>query len=743
MKVQTKITLLLLAVVAVFLAGLWAFRAFDQEKFRVIRTSRLIEAKRSFEAFLEKDGEPLVTLADYDTTWDNMVQAIQTGNEKWLNENVSSETLLGYKAYAAWIYDRDAKLVYSRNAIPFDPELDKSAAGDRKNTTPPDLPIPREAFDKLFAKEPSAHFFIKIDDDLMEIRGATVHGSKDYARQTPEQGYFFVGRQWNQEPLKEMSLFSNNKLSLVPPGAAAPHDIIEDGLIVFSKPLPGWDGNPVAYLVIRNEMPVVRLLNRSNERLIGSLFVFALVLLLLIYWSVVRWVSQPLRRITETLKRNDPKPIERLCWDHSEFGEMARTTRKFFEQRDNLMREMEERRATEEALRKSEEELRHSQKMEAVGRLAGGVAHDFNNLLTAIIGYAELIATRTTSNSLAKQNAELIRKAGEQAATLTRQLLAFSRKQILQPKVIDLNALVVEMEKLLRRVIGERFDLQSHPNAENGRVRADPSQLEQVVLNLGVNARDAMPRGGKLIIRTEEVRLDRTTASQIATSLKPGDYVVLSVTDTGAGMDEETKSHIFEPFFTTKGPGKGTGLGLATVYGIVRQTGGGISVESEPGKGSTFRIYLPQELAPVDFARTSHAPVEKSDNFETVLVVEDEEIVRELVCEVLEDQGYNVLCAPDGIEALNLAEEFEGPIHLLVTDVIMPQMNGHELAVKLSRLRSDMKVLYVSGYSDNDIGDHGTLDPRYELLEKPFTPQTLARKIREVIREGKYAFSAK
>jgi signal transduction histidine kinase len=743
MKVQTKITLLLLAVVAVFLAGLWAFRAFDQEKFRVIRTSRLIEAKRSFEAFLEKDGEPLVTLADYDTTWDNMVQAIQTRNEKWLNENVSSETLLGYKAYAAWIYDRDAKLVYSRNAIPFDPELDKSAAGDRNNTTPPDLPIPREAFDKLFAKEPSAHFFIKIDGDLMEIRGATVHGSKDYARQTPEQGYFFVGRQWNQEPLKEMSLFSNNKLSLVPPGAQAPHDIVEDGLIVFSKPLPGWDGNPVAYLVIRNEMPVVRLLNRSNERLIGSLFVFALVLLLLIYWSVVRWVSQPLRRITETLKRNDPKPIERLCWDHSEFGEMARTTRKFFEQRDNLMREMEERRATEEALRKSEEELRHSQKMEAVGRLAGGVAHDFNNLLTAIIGYAELIATRTTSNSLAKQNAELIRKAGEQAATLTRQLLAFSRKQILQPKVIDLNALVVEMEKLLRRVIGERFDLQSHPNAENGRVRADPSQLEQVVLNLGVNARDAMPRGGKLIIRTEEVRLDRTTASQIATSLKPGDYVVLSVTDTGAGMDEETKSHIFEPFFTTKGPGKGTGLGLATVYGIVRQTGGGISVESEPGKGSTFRIYLPQELAPVDFARTSHAPVEKSDNFETVLVVEDEEIVRELVCEVLEDQGYNVLCAPDGIEALNLAEEFEGPIHLLVTDVIMPQMNGHELAVKLSRLRSDMKVLYVSGYSDNDIGDHGTLDPRYELLEKPFTPQTLARKIREVIREGKYAFSSK
>jgi len=490
-------------------------------------------------------------------------------------------------------------------------------------------------------------------------------------------------------------------------------------------------------------MPVVRLLNRSNERLIISLFIFAGVLLLVIYWSVVRWVSQPLRKIMDTLKRNDPAPIEHLCWDHSEFGEMARTTRKFFEQRDNLVREMEERRATEEALRKSEEELRHSQKMEAVGRLAGGVAHDFNNLLTAIIGYAELIATRTSSNSLAKQNAELIRKAGEQAAALTRQLLAFSRKQILQPKVIDLNALVVEMERLLRRVIGERFDLQSHPDAENGRVKADPSQLEQVVLNLGVNARDAMPRGGKLIIRTENVTLDRKTAPQISASLAPGEYVMLSVTDTGAGMDEETMSHIFEPFFTTKGPGKGTGLGLATVYGIVRQTGGGISVESDIGKGSTFRIYLPVESGPVDFTRASLTPVEKSDNFETVLVVEDEEIVRELVCEVLEHQGYNILCAPDGIEALNLATEFDGEIHLLVTDVIMPHMNGHELAGKLCALRPGMRVLYVSGYSDNDIGDHGVLDPRHDLLQKPFTPQALARKIRDVLHEEKYAFATK
>ncbi|MEY2548345.1 MAG: two-component system, cell cycle sensor histidine kinase and response regulator CckA [Verrucomicrobiota bacterium] len=739
MKVQTKITLLLLAVVAIFIAGLWAFRAFDQKKFREIRTSRLVEAKRGFDTFLRKDGEPLETLTDYDTTWDDMVQAVGTKNTKWLSENVSSETLLGYKANDVWIYDRDAALIYATSTDPSNPQ-DKSVPGERKYVVPPPLPIPREAFDKLFAKESATHFFMRMGGEVMEIRAATIHGSYDYDRRNPQQGFFFVGRLWNGPPLEDMSLFSNAKLSLLPP-QERPQEIVDDGLIVFTKTLPGWDGQPVAHLVVRNEMPIVRLLNRSNERLILSLFLFAGVLLLGIYWSVVRWVNHPLRKIMETLKRNDLKPIDRLSWDHSEFGELARTTRKFFEQRDNLVREMEERRATEEALRKSEEELRHSQKMEAVGRLAGGVAHDFNNLLTAIIGYAELIATRTSSNSLAKQNAELIRKAGEQAAALTRQLLAFSRKQILQPKVIDLNALVVEMERLLRRVIGERFDLQSHPNAANGRVKADPSQLEQVVLNLGVNARDAMPRGGKLIIRTENVTLDGTAARQISASLAPGDYVMLSVADTGAGMDEETMSHIFEPFFTTKGPGKGTGLGLATVYGIVRQTGGGISVESELGKGSTFCIYLPVESAPVDFTRVPPAPVEKTDNFETVLVVEDEEIVRELVCEVLEHQGYNVLCAPDGIEALNLADGFDGDIHLLVTDVIMPHMNGHELAGKLCALRPNMKVLYVSGYSDNDIGDHGTLDPRHELLQKPFTPQTLARKIRDVLREGKYAFA--
>jgi signal transduction histidine kinase len=727
MKVQTKITLLIVLVVVTFIGGLGGFRAYDQSKFRGIAEERLQERTNSFEAFLEKNGEPLKTFAEYDAYWDQMVQAIEKDDKKWFEENVNTQTLESYKANAAWIYNADGKRVHDVNNI--------------NATDLSEIPVPGEAFDQIFAETPWAHFFARVPLGIMEIRAATVHGSKDVGRQTPRHGFFFVGRLWDTTTVQEMSMFSSNDIKLVLDRERAPQlrNDPKKGVVAFSRPLPGWDGKPIAQLVVRNEMPAIEQLNRSSNLLILLLFLFALVLLLLIYTSLVRWVGRPLRQIMESLKRSDSKPIQSMCKDTSEFGELARTTRKFFEQRDNLVREMEERRATEEALRKSEEELRHSQKMEAVGRLAGGVAHDFNNLLTAIIGYAELISTRVTSNTQAKQNADLIRKAGEQAAALTRQLLAFSRKQLLQPKVIDLNALVVEMEKLLRRVIGERFHLQTYPDAEIGRVKADPSQIEQVVLNLGVNARDAMPTGGELIIRTANERLDETAAREISTSLVPGDYVVLSVSDTGAGMDEETKSHIFEPFFTTKGPGKGTGLGLATVYGIVRQTGGGISVKSEPGQGSTFKIYLPMVLAPLDYTKTVLAPIEKTDNFETILVVEDEEIVRDLVCAVLEDQGYNVLCAADGLDALEQAEKFDGTIDLLVTDVIMPHLNGPELAARLVELRPGMKVLYVSGYSNNDIGNHGVLDRGFELLQKPFTPQTLALKVRDVIRAGRDA----
>ncbi len=727
MKVQTKITLLLIVVVATFLLGLWTFNIYDRFKFRHIAEDRYRERNRSFEEFVDYQGQPLKSLADDFTTWDQMVAAINANDVGWFAGNVNESTLGSFHANAIWIFNPAGAVVHRINNL----NAEEVAA----------LPVPHEAFTQIFAKTPRTHFFLKLPQGLMEIRGGTVHPSRDAARQSAPAGFFFVGKLWSKSALKEMSMFTGNQVSLVMPVARAGENYNDEqhGEMAFSRTLEAWNGEPLAQLVVRNESPEVRELNRASERLRLALILFALVVFLLLTFSLLRWIRRPLRLTMESLQQGDPKPIEAMARENSEFGELARTLQKFYEQRDNLIREIDERRATEEALRISEEELRHSQKMEAVGRLAGGIAHDFNNLLTAIIGYAELINGRATADPLVRQQADLIRKAGEQAATLTRQLLAFSRKQLLQPRVIDLNSLVVDMEKLLRRVIGERFDLQTRPGAHLGRVMADPSQIEQVILNLGVNARDAMPTGGDLIIRTENVRLDQKMAAQISPDLVAGDYVELSVTDTGAGMSEETKSRIFEPFFTTKGPGKGTGLGLATVYGIVRQTGGGICVESEVGKGSTFRIYFPLERAPVQQSKSAPAPVERAQNFETVLVVEDEDIVRELVCDVLTEEGYNVLCAAEGLEALRLADEFDGAVHLLVTDVIMPHMNGPELAEKLSVARPGIRVLYVSGYSDNDIGDHGVLDPQIALLQKPFTPNVLARKIRDVLQEANHA----
>jgi signal transduction histidine kinase/ActR/RegA family two-component response regulator len=731
MKVQTKIVLLLAVVFSTFLAGLAAFRSWDRIKIRSISEQQFNDRNKSFDEFLKHHSEPLETFAKDNTNLDSLVEAIATNNKRWFERDLDAARLHGYKANAVWVYRTDGTKVHTVENMSW-PEL-------------ADLPVPREAFETVFNKEGRCHFFVTVRDTVMEVRGTTIHPSLDFARKTTPSGFFFAGRLWNKPVLEEMGFYTDNEVTLVPPERAGENYNDEStGTIKFSPlTLPTWDQRPLMKLVVRNESPIVRELSSSSERLLLWLILFAVVLLLLLTSSLVRWVSRPLRQIMETLKRDDPAPIAQLSKHNSEFGELARTVQKFFEQRDNLFREMEERRSTAEALRKSEEELRQSQKMEAVGRLAGGVAHDFNNLLTAIIGYAELINARDSTDSLVKQHADLIRKAGEQAATLTRQLLAFSRKQLLQPRVIDLNLLVVDMEKLLRRVIGERYELQTIADAELGTVLADPSQIEQVILNLGVNARDAMPTGGRLTIRTDNVHLDRWQAPQISTSLAEGDYVELSVTDTGAGMDNDTKSRIFEPFFTTKGPGKGTGLGLATVYGIVRQTGGGISVESELGRGSTFRIYLPLERSPVDQAKAVVEPVEKSSSFETVLVVEDEEIVRELVCDILAEQGYNVMCAVDGHEALRVAGEYDGRIHLLVTDVIMPHMNGPELAATLTPLRPDMKVLYVSGYSDNDIGEHGVLETHIDLLQKPFTPQTLARKVRDVIEERSDAKTAR
>ncbi|HMH01090.1 MAG TPA: ATP-binding protein [Terriglobales bacterium] len=382
--------------------------------------------------------------------------------------------------------------------------------------------------------------------------------------------------------------------------------------------------------------------------------------------------------------------------------------------------------------RLNQEQLRQAQKMEAVGRLAGGVAHDFNNLLTVINGSSELALRKLDAASSLRRYLISIKDAGDRAAALTSQLLAFSRKQILQPEVIKLNTIVANIDKMLKRLIGEDVDLLTVLEPALGSVLADPGQVEQILMNLAVNARDAMPKGGKLTIQTANVDLDEEYA-RTHNEVRPGSYVMLAVSDTGEGMSVATKDRIFEPFYTTKAAGKGTGLGLSTVYGIVKQTGGHIWVYSEVGRGTTFKVYLPSLAQEAEVPRLSPEPRELPRGSETVLLVEDDDMVRGTAKEILLMGGYEVLEASRGQEALAVAKDFAGPIHLMVTDVVMPEMNGPDLAVRMEKSFPLLKVLYMSGYTDEAIVHHGVLDEGVAFLEKPFTPNALSRKVREVL----------
>ncbi|MDO8478344.1 MAG: ATP-binding protein [Candidatus Rokubacteria bacterium] len=381
-------------------------------------------------------------------------------------------------------------------------------------------------------------------------------------------------------------------------------------------------------------------------------------------------------------------------------------------------------------------QLFQAQKMEAVGLLAGGIAHDFNNLLTVIMGRAQLLLRGRPADDPLAQGLALIDMTAQRAAALTRQLLAFSRKQVLQRRVLNLNSVVVEMEKMLRPLIGEDIVLLTVFEPALGPVNADPGQLEQVILNLTVNARDAMPQGGQIVLKTENVQLDAATAAR-QPGLQAGGYAVLAVSDTGVGMDPTTQARIFEPFFTTKEPGKGTGLGLSTVYGIVQQHSGFVSVESASGQGTTFKIHLPHVEAVVEAPVAGPTRVASGGGSETVLVVEDEDEVRALAIEILRGEGYATLAAADGTKALRVAARHPGPLHLLLTDVVMPHVNGWELARRLSAVRPETKVLYMTGYSEIAVAHEGVSDGI--VLQKPFTPDGLASKVRETIQAVKIA----
>jgi two-component system cell cycle sensor histidine kinase/response regulator CckA len=381
-----------------------------------------------------------------------------------------------------------------------------------------------------------------------------------------------------------------------------------------------------------------------------------------------------------------------------------------------------------------EEQLVHAQKMEAVGRLAGGVAHDFNNMLTVISGYNRMILDDLSPLDPLRGNAEEILKAADRAAALTNQLLAFSRRQIMRPCVLNVNILLAGTQKMLRRLIGEDIQLDLKPAREVGNIKADPVHIEQAIVNLAVNSRDAMPTGGRIVIESANVHLDESY-TRTHPGVQPGEFVMIAVSDTGHGMDADTRRRIFEPFFTTKEQGKGTGLGLATVYGMVKQSGGDIWVYSEIGKGSTFKLYFPKVSEPISESAAGDSEQPRALGTDTILLVEDEKAVRELTLKMLRHMGYTVLAAAGGAEAIEVSRSYPGRIALLLTDVVMPNMSGRQLADVLKGTRPTMKVLYLSGYTENTVVHHGVLEPGVEFLPKPFSREVLGSKIREILAE--------
>ena len=486
--------------------------------------------------------------------------------------------------------------------------------------------------------------------------------------------------------------------------------------------LSGGDSLPVSLTVLRSLDKATEFLSRLNRILLGLGLVSVLsggALVFLFSHAFTKPLSHLVAGVRALGEGNFEFPLQSNATD-----EVGEVTAAFDRMRTSLQR-------TQAEQRQLEDRLRQAHKMEAVGRLAGGVAHDFNNLLTVIRGNGDLLLDRSSHPSQRKY-VEQIQKASDRAVSMTRQLLAFSRMQVLQPRVIDLNAIIAEMNKMIPRLIGEDVEFTFTPEPKLSAVFADPGQIEQVFLNLAVNARDAMPNGGRLTVRTANVVMDPAIAA-LHPPMTPGDYVLLSVSDTGHGMDRETKARIFEPFFTTKEVGKGTGLGLATVYGVVKQSGGFIWVESEKGRGATFEIFLPisRQAAAESDEIVKSKPIPRGT--ETILLVEDETAVRELASEFLKTGGYTILEARDGAEALTLASSYSGKIHLLLTDMVMPHMNGTALASKLCLARTDLRVVYMSGYAEFSGSPVERISAETSVMQKPFSRLTLLEKVREAL----------
>jgi signal transduction histidine kinase len=720
MKIRSQILLLLLVIVAVFVAGVSLIKHEEMARVAWLTNQDARDIILSFDHYLQERQRSLdLFVSPQFRDWDELVTAVENHDATAVQSLLGDNALLAYEANAVWILGPDFALLHASNNIP------SKALGD--------LQFTRNLHPRLCDAAPDGcHYFLRTPEGLMEVRGIALRPSwiapQDIAKASPA-GYFFAGRLLTNRDAQDIGSITGNEVRLVTSPDSPPRDPWETqaGVITFERELKGPDGNPVAWLSVRHLTGVIPAFQRATDQLSQWLILFAVIVLIMLAAALRLLVSKPLQVITRGLHTRDFAPLKPLARRVSEIGELAGLITEYHAQRDQLVRQMDERLAAEHALEESQEKLRQAQKMEAVGRLAGGVAHDFNNLLTAIIGYSNLLSTKPGADAETRRDASIILQAAQQAAGLTQQLLAFGRKQILQPRVIDANVLVANMERLLRRIIGENIDIRTEFQAMHACIKADPNQVEQIVINLAVNARDAMPRGGKILLKTS----NQTLRDREITDVAAGDYVVLEVTDTGHGMDKGTIERIFEPFFTTKVSGKGTGLGLATVYGIVRQSGGGITVESEPGRGSTFRAFFPKSSESVEPIATALSTPQPASLGQTILVVDDQKLVATLIGDVLKREGYRALVAVGPSEAIGLFREKQ--IDLLITDLIMPRIDGRTLAEMVQARHPKVKILYISGYAGSGAGEEPAAAPETQLLLKPFAPEALLLKVREVL----------
>jgi signal transduction histidine kinase/CheY-like chemotaxis protein len=655
---------------------------------------------------------------DY-TIWDEMVEFANEPDSTWGKENID-ESLNTYGANAAWVFDTSFQQVYFANT------MDDDSLND--------LPFFHDTYQSLFANSPFAHFFLPTNCGLLEVRCATIHPTNDDQRVTEPKGYFYVATLWDEKYLDELGQLNKGTVAV---HQATARDSAEGGTydkqghITWRHTLPAWNGLPVAALQVDIQSQEIENQLRSANKVQALSALLALALIGFVTWILAHWVAFPLRRIATSLDREDVSPIGKLLANRTELGHIARLIRQFFQQKSELVREIEERKRAEHEREKLEHQLRRVQRLETIGTLAGGVAHDFNNILTPILGYSDMALTQLDKSSPVRGDIEQVIKAAFRARDLVKQILMFSRQGELERKPAQLHLIFKEALKLMRASLPSTIEIHEDLNPNCGSVLCDPSQMHQVMMNLCTNAFHAMrENGGILEVALDSVEVDKEFAC-LHVSLNEGHYVRLTVSDTGCGMDRATLERVFEPFFTTKKVGEGTGLGLSVIHGIVLAHGGAITSYSELGVGSTFRVYLP--------ALASDAATEKSsDNAlrngrERILFVDDETAIVQMGTLMLERLGYHVTPATSSEEALRIFKDNPEAFDLLISDQTMPHMTGDRLAGRMLALRPDLPVILISGFSEKVTAqNYKTLGIR-EFVMKPLVLRDLSQAIERAL----------